>query len=254
MRSGTAPARNTTDALHFIREAAEEGAELVATPEMTTQLDRRRNSPVPAEADTLAPFVGLASELGIHILLGSVPVPDGGKLRNRSVLIGPSGVLARYTKMHLFDVDVSETESWRESATYRAGDSPVTAEIGDARLGLAICYDLRFAELFRHYARAGCHIITVPAAFTVPTGQAHWHVLLRARAIETGAFILAPAQGGTHQDGRSTYGHSLVVDPWGEVVAELAHDEPGVLMADLDLARVADARRRIPAWAVEPRV
>ena len=254
MRSGTDPARNTADALRSIREAAGQGAELVATPEMTTQLDRHRSSPVPPEADTLAPFNDLASELGIHILLGSTPVRDGDRLRNQSVLLGPSGVLARYTKMHLFDVDVSETESWRESATYRAGDAPVTAEVGDVRLGLAICYDLRFPELFRHYARAGCQLIAVPAAFTVPTGQAHWHVLLRARAIETGAYILAPAQGGLHEDGRRTYGHSLVVDPWGEVVAELAHDEPGILLADLDLSRVADARRRIPAWAQVPRV
>ena len=247
MRSGIDPARNTADALQLIREAAEEGAELVATPEMTTQLDRRRTSPIPAEADTLVPFRGLASELGIHILLGSTPVPDEGKLRNQSVLLSPSGISARYSKMHLFDVDVSETESWRESATYRAGDAPVVAEVGDVRLGLTICYDLRFSELFRHYARAGCQLIAVPAAFTVPTGEAHWHVLLRARAIETGAFILAPAQGGVHEDGRGTYGHSLVVDPWGGVMAELAHDEPGILLADLDLSRVADARRRIPA-------
>ena len=254
MRSGTAPARNTADALRLIREAAAGGAELVATPEMTTQLDRRRTRPVPAEADTLAPFEDLAAELGIHILLGSIPVPDGDRLRNQSVLLSPSGVLARYTKMHLFDVDVSESERWRESATFRAGDAPATADIGDARLGLSICYDLRFPELFRHYARAGCQLIAVPAAFTVPTGQAHWHVLLRARAIETGAYILAPAQGGLHEDGRRTYGHSLVVDPWGEVVAELAHDEPGILLADLDLSRVADARRRIPAWAQVPRV
>ena len=254
MRSGTDPARNTADALRSIREAAGQGAELIATPEMTSQLDRRRTSPVPAEADTLAPFVDLAADLGIHILLGSVPVPDGDKLRNQSVLLGPSGVLARYTKMHLFDVDVSETESWRESATYRAGDAPTVALVGKAKLGLTVCYDLRFSELFRHYARAGCQVIMVPAAFTVPTGKAHWHVLLRARAIETGAYILAPAQGGLHEDGRSTYGHSLVVDPWGEVVAELAHDEPGILLADLDLSRVADARRRIPAWAQEPKL
>ena len=258
MRSGTDPERNSDDALASIREAAGEGADLVATPEMTTLLQRDRaalDRDVRDEADTVAPFAEVARELGVHVLIGSAAIREGDTLRNRSLLISPEGaVAARYDKMHMFDVDVSATERWRESATYSAGDGPVTALVGEAQLGLSVCYDLRFPELYRHYARAGCGVVSVPAAFTVPTGRAHWHVLLRARAIETGAFVLAPAQGGLHADGRTTYGHSLVVGPWGEVVAELDHDEPGVLMADLDLSQVAHARARIPAWRAEPRI
>jgi predicted amidohydrolase len=189
-----------------------------------------------------------AAELKVWILIGSVMVerPDG-KVANRSTLVGPDGaIVATYDKLHMFDVDLPNGERARESETYEPGDRAVVVQAGEVRLGLSVCYDIRFPALYRALALAGAQVLAVPAAFTRPTGEAHWEVLLRARAIETGSFVIAPAQGGVHEDGRGTWGRSMVVAPWGEVIARLDHDEPGVLMADLDLAEVDKARAAIP--------
>jgi predicted amidohydrolase len=187
----------------------------------------------------------------VWLLVGSALVRrEDGKAANRSALIGPDGAIATtYDKLHMFDVDLPTGERVRESAAYEPGDRAVTVEAAGAPLGLTICYDMRFPALYRALAVAGAQVLTVPSAFTRPTGAAHWHVLLRARAIETGSFVLAPAQGGIHEDGRGTFGHSLAVGPWGEVLGELDHDEPGVLVVDLDLAAAGKARAAIPALA-----
>jgi predicted amidohydrolase len=262
MRSGVDRDANVAAATELVRAAAGEGATLVATPEMTTLLDRnphRLFRSLPDEDEWRdaehAAFAALANELGIHLLIGSmavgVQVEGRTKLANRSVLFGPGGAIARYDKIHLFDVDLPTGESWRESATVAGGGEGVVADIGAAKLGLTICYDVRFPHLYRQLAQAGAEILAVPAAFTVPTGEAHWATLLRARAIETGAFVIAPAQGGEHEDGRKTYGHSMVIDPWGRVLACREGDTPGILLADLDLAAVADARARIPSLALD---
>ena len=194
---------------------------------------------------------GAARDLGVWILIGSALVRrEDGKAANRSVLASPYGaVVATYDKLHMFDVDLPTGESSRESATYEPGDRAVTARAGPLKLGMTVCYDLRFPGLYRALALAGAEVMAIPSAFTRPTGAAHWEVLMRARAIETGAFVLAPAQGGRHEDGRGTWGHSLIVAPWGEVIAQLDHDEPGVLLADLDLAAPAKARAAIPNLA-----
>jgi predicted amidohydrolase len=261
MRSGIEPGANRKAVMPLLREAADGGARLIATPEMTSRCDRNRQRLLDAivpEADDpdVAAWAMLARELGVWLLEGSTPVaaPAGTgeepRAFNRSLLYSPDGkIAARYDKIHLFDVTLGGAETYRESSTYAPGAEAVLAEgpMG-ARLGLTICYDLRFPELYRALAQAGAEIIAVPSAFTKPTGEAHWHTLLRARAIETGAFIIAPAQGGRHEDGRATYGHSLIVNPWGEAIGELDHDEPGLLIADLDLDEVAAARAKIPAW------
>ena len=254
--SGRDIGRNISDASAFIREAASAGATFIATPEMTNILETDRprlRALVRTETDdeTVAAFSGLAAELRIWLLAGSLAMAgDAGKLANISLLFAPDGrIAARYRKIHLFDVDLPDGQTLRESAAYGGGAHvPVTA-IAGAILGLTICYDIRFPALYRALAQAGAEIITVPSAFTCVTGEAHWHVLLRARAIETGSFILAPAQVGRHETGRETYGNSLAVGPWGEIIAERAH-EPGILLADLDLSQVHDARRRIPAWSL----
>lgn len=260
LRCGIEPAGNRAHALPFLREAASAGARLIVTPENTYRLDRNRDRAVAAagpEKDDpeLIAWARIAQELGVWLLLGSAAIATGtGKVFNRSFLYSPDGkVVARYDKINLFDVTLGGSETYRESETVESGDRAVMA-VGPlgAKIGLSICYDLRFASLYGAYARAGAEIVTVPSAFTVPTGQAHWEVLLRARAIETAAFILAPAQGGRHQDGRATWGHSMIVDPWGKVLAELDHDEPGVIVADLDLDQVAEARAKIPAWQGGP--
>ncbi|WP_417468625.1 carbon-nitrogen hydrolase family protein [Maricaulis sp.] len=254
MRSGIDPAANLAMASDLIRQAAARGATLVATPETThlVQKDADQAFAVMRTAgdDPAIPaFAALAQELGITLLIGSLAIKLGERrAANRSFLFGPSGeLLATYDKAHMFDVRLGQGETYRESANYRAGDRLVVADIGGARLGLSICYDVRFAYLYRRLARAGAHILAVPAAFTRPTGRAHWEVLLRARAIETGSWVIAPAQAGLHEDGRRTWGHSMVVDPWGKVVALLDHDEPGILLAQLDTAKADDARARIPA-------
>ena len=242
--------------LPMVREAAAGGAGFIATPECTNVVQKDREALLPTlksqEEDVVV--LGLrqaAKDTGAWVLIGSALVQrQDGKAANRSLLISPAGeITASYDKLHMFDVDLPTGESARESATYEPGDRAVTAQAGELKLGMTVCYDLRFPALYRALALAGAEVLTIPAAFTRPTGEAHWDVLMRARAIETGSFVLAPAQGGRHEDGRGTWGHSIVVAPWGEVIATLGHDEPGVLFADLDLAAVAKARNAIPALA-----
>ncbi len=253
MRSGTEPARNAVEFERMVREAAGMGARYVQSPEMTGAIIRdreARNAAFTSEGkDIIAATAGrLAAELGIYLHVGSTAIlrPDG-KIANRALLYAPDGaLLTRYDKIHMFDVDLDNGESWRESNAYEAGGEAVLAEIDGAKLGFAICYDLRFPQLFRAEALAGAEILTVPAAFTRQTGMAHWHVLLRARAIENGAYVIAAAQGGLHEDGRETYGHSLIIDPWGKVIAEAEHDEPAVIVAEIDTSRSAAARAKIP--------
>jgi len=253
MRSGMDPAANARTFEAMVREAAAAGARYVQSPEMTGGLVRDREalrSMLQFEADdrVVGTAARLAAELGITIHVGSTAIAVvGGRVANRGFLFAADGSLVTtYDKIHMFDVDLDNGESWRESATYQPGGRAVVAALDDARFGLAICYDLRFPQLFRTQALAGAEILTVPAAFTRQTGEAHWHVLLRARAIESGAFVIAAAQGGRHEDGRETYGHSMVVDPWGRVLAEAAHDEPAVVIAEIDTAASAAARRKVP--------
>lgn len=256
LRSGIEPAANRAQAMPLLREAATAGARFIATPENTMRLDLNRERMLgaagPEEGDAeLKAWARAAQELGVWLLLGSGPIATGsGKVFNRSFVFNPDGkIAARYDKINLFDVTLGGGENYRESDTVEGGARTVVVQgPSNAKIGLTICYDLRFAPLYSALANAGAEIIAVPAAFTVPTGQAHWEVLLRARAIETGAFVIAPAQGGRHEDGRATWGHSMIVDPWGKVLAQLDHDEPGVLVADLDLDDVAAARAKIPAW------
>ena len=257
MRSGIAVEANTAAAEAMIREAAAAGASYVLTPEMTNVLDRKRERLLatvsPEESDpALARFRALADELGIHLHIGSMAIRLAGEgVANRAFLIGPDGaILARYDKIHMFDVDLAGGESYRESRLYRPGNTAVVADLPAIRLGLTICYDVRFPQLYRALAKAGAEMMAVPAAFTRTTGEAHWHVLLRARAIETGSWIVAAAQAGSHEDGRETYGHSLIVDPWGRIVGE-AGGEPGIILAEIDPAASAAARTAIPALANE---
>jgi predicted amidohydrolase len=200
-----------------------------------------------ADDPMLKALSALAKELNIIIHIGSLAIKNGDKVANRAFMIGQDGgLLARYDKLHLFDVDLPNGETWRESNTFTGGVEAVAVDLPEARLGMAICYDVRFPYLFRALADAGCSILTAPACFTKQTGEAHWSVLQRARAIENGAFMISAAQAGLHEDGRETYGHSIIVDPWGKVLAE-AGNEPGIIMAEIDLAAVSDARGKIPA-------
>ena len=255
MRSGTEPAANIAAACVLIREAAGLGATFIATPEMTNLLDirpgmARAKVRREAEDDGLPVLRALAAELGITLLVGSLAIAleDDERFANRSFLIGPDGaILARYDKIHMFDVEVGDGQTYREFRAYRPGTEAVLAQSPAGRLGLTICYDVRFPHLYRRLAQAGAEILTIPAAFTRVTGEAHWHVLVRARAIETGSFVIAPAQGGKHEDGRETFGHSLIISPWGEILAEAAGAEPGVILARIDQADVAKARGRIPS-------
>ncbi|MHA7776283.1 carbon-nitrogen hydrolase family protein [Roseibium sp. M-1] len=258
LRSGKTISDNIATAESLIRDAAREGAQFIQTPEMSNVLVRSRDDLLerishPQSDPFLMRSVELAGELGVYLHLGSLAVLAGnGKVANRAFLIGPDGgVLASYDKIHMFDVDLPNGESWRESATYEPGTRTVVASLPFAKLGMAVCYDIRFPAIFRTQARNGAQVLTAPAAFTCQTGRAHWHVLQRARAIENGAYVISAAQGGTHEDGRETYGHSIVVDPWGGVVAELEHDEPGYVLAEIDTQKVTDARGRIPAIANE---
>ncbi|GGW25667.1 amidohydrolase [Gemmobacter lanyuensis] len=256
---GDDPAANLPETLAFVRAAAEGGAQLVLTPECTNLLSsnrdhQRRTLRSEAEDPTLAALRAEAKALGIWLLIGSLGVltqDADGRFANRSFLIDPQGeIAARYDKIHMFDVNVSETEIYRESAAYRPGHQAVVADTPLARIGMAVCYDLRFPHLFRRLAQAGAQILTVPAAFNHLTGEAHWETLLRARAIETGCFVLAPAQTGFHPEaegkGRQTHGHSLAIAPWGEVLVDAGTD-PGVTIIDLDLAEVERARSRVPS-------
>jgi|TARA_B100000614_G_scaffold222210_1_gene209879 predicted amidohydrolase len=254
MRSSCDVAENIAAAKTLVREAASKGADLVMTPEMTSLLvtrtsdlfDKAREE---KDDEALAAFRALAKEKGIWLLLGSLPIRlSDAKVANRSFLLSPEGeVAASYDKIHMFDVDLEVGESYRESRNYEPGAEAVLARLPWGRIGLTICYDVRFPQLYRTLAQAGADFLTVPAAFTRQTGEAHWHTLLRARAIETGCFVFAPAQGGKHECGRETYGHSLIIAPWGEVLAEAANDEPGVILAGIDMERIASARRKVPS-------
>jgi predicted amidohydrolase len=254
-RSGIDPDANARDLMGAVREAATGRAKMLFTPEMSGLLDRCRERAaqhLQSEMDdlVLAKVREAARQAGIWVHLGSLALAgerDDGRLVNRGLLIDDAGAIrARYDKIHLFDVDLPTGESWRESAAYAAGEQATLAESPAGKLGLSVCYDLRFPDLYRALTDAGATILSVPAAFTVPTGEAHWHVLLRARAIEAGAFVVAAAQSGRHEDGRETYGHSLVVDPWGRVLLDLG-DQVGVGFVDLDLALVDEVRGRLPA-------
>jgi len=252
MRGKRDPAENLEDAIRMIREAAKASATYVQTPEISNIVNRDRPALLAAirtEADDpmLKALSALAKELGITIHIGSLAIKNGDKVANRAFMIGQDGsLLARYDKLHLFDVDLPNGETWRESNTFTGGVEAVAVDLPEARLGMAICYDVRFPYLFRALADAGCSILSAPACFTKQTGEAHWSVLQRARAIENGAFMISAAQAGLHEDGRETYGHSIIVDPWGKVLAE-AGNEPGIIMAEIDLAAVGDARGKIPA-------
>ena len=253
MRSGIDPARNAEALTAAIAEAAAGGADMLFTPEMSGLLDRDRargavhlrteeEDPVLQAVRRAAAAAGIWVHIGSLALLGGA----GGRQVNRGFVIDAAGAIrARYEKLHLFDVDLPTGESWRESAAYAPGERAVVAETPWAPIGLSVCYDIRFAALYRALSDGGAEILTVPAAFTVPTGQAHWHILLRARAIESACFVIAAAQAGLHEDGRATFGHSLVIDPWGEVLLDMGEDA-GLGFADLDLARVGDVRARVP--------
>lgn len=251
--SGDDMAANLVAVERMIRQAVDRGADVVLTPENVLLMSPNRQTTL-AQAQTEDEHAGLyrltrvARETGIWLLVGSLHIRvDGDRLANRSYLIGPEGgIAARYDKIHMFDVSLANGESYRESATFRPGDRAVLAATPLATFGLTICYDLRFPALYRALAQAGAAVLTVPSAFTRQTGRAHWHSLLRARAIETGAWMLAPAQCGLCVPGRETFGHSLIVSPWGEVVAD-GGEEPGVVLAEIDLAAVAAARAAIPS-------
>jgi predicted amidohydrolase len=253
LRSSDDVAENIRTASALIREAHGKGAQFVATPENTTLMAPDGGAKLEKSFDeehdpALPQFRALAEGLGLWLLIGSLAIKvSDSKTANRSFLLDPKGrIAARYDKIFLFDVDLPNGETYRESNTVAGGSDATVAELPWGKLGLSICYDLRFPHLYRKLAQAGAQMLAVPSAFTETTGRAHWHVLLRARAIENGAFVFAPAQGGTHANGRQTYGHSLIVAPWGQVLAE-AGTEPCVIIADIDLAAVNDARARVPS-------
>jgi len=253
MRSGLKPGANIDDAVRMIGEAKSAGADYVLTPEMTNILAAKReqlfSAIVDEEADTsLATLRELARKLGIYVHIGSLAIKlSHDRAANRSFLVDSKGdIVARYDKIHMFDVDLADGESYRESRNYRPGELGVLTDLPWGRLGLTVCYDLRFPALYRALAEAGATMLAIPSAFTKQTGEAHWHVLIRARAIENGCFVFAAAQGGKHENGRDTYGHSLIVDPWGRIIAE-GGTEPGVVMAEIDPAEIAKARARIPS-------
>ncbi|MCX7676200.1 MAG: carbon-nitrogen hydrolase family protein [Alteraurantiacibacter sp.] len=262
MCSGIDPVANGATITDAIFRASEGGAQILFTPEMSGLVDRdrmraARSIALPEEDRVLAAARHAAAVAGIHVALGSLAVlRDDGRYANRAFVIGADGaILATYDKLHMFDVDLASGESWRESASYVPGDAAVHVDLplrengGCLRLGLAICYDLRFPALFDELGRRACDVLAIPAAFTRPTGKAHWHVLQRARAIEASAFVVAAAQVGQHEDGRETYGHSLVVDPWGEILLDMGGDMPGLAFCDIDLSRIAEVRAQLPSLA-----
>jgi deaminated glutathione amidase len=252
MRSGRDPLQNRDAAAALVRQAADEGAHYVQTPEMTSLVERSRAAMFekvgPEERDpTLAALREVARERRVVVHVGSIAVRVGEKIANRAFVIDAGGeIVAFYDKIHLFDVDLPNGESWRESATYTGGERAVLAETPWGLIGLTICYDVRFPALYRALAEGGASFLSAPACFTWQTGEAHWHVLHRARAIETGSFMISAAQGGLHEDGRETFGHSLIVDPWGRILAEAGVD-PGIIVAEIDVSEVGKARGRIPA-------
>jgi predicted amidohydrolase len=257
MTSGIDPQANAAALVRAIEDAAADGAAMLFTPEMSGMLDRDRARGGPkivpeAESPALAAVRDAAAKAGLWLALGSLAIlREDGRWANRSFAIDPTGeIRARYDKIHMFDVTLASGESWRESAAYVPGEAVVTVDdtpVG--KLGLTVCYDLRFPALFEELGRQSCDAIAIPAAFTVPTGKAHWHVLQRARAIEASAYVVAAAQVGEHEDGRRTYGHSLVVDPWGEVLLDMGGEAPGLGLAELDPARVAEVRAQLPSLA-----
>jgi deaminated glutathione amidase len=258
--AGPDPEPNLRVVADLVRRARDAGADFITTPEASNFIEsgRRRRDKARREADDpfLAAMRDLARELGAWLLLGSLVIDPAGepgadpgeeRLANRSFLLDATGaVVARYDKIHMFDIDLPSGESYRESNAYRPGDRTVVAETPWGRIGMSVCYDVRFPHLYRALAQAGAEFLTVPSVFTVPTGRAHWHVLLRARAIENGAFVFAPAQWGEHAGGRKSYGHSLIVDPWGEVLAD-GGEEAGFVTARIDPAKIAEARRAVPS-------
>jgi predicted amidohydrolase len=253
MRTGLDIDTNVAAAGALIREAKAAGAHFVATPEMTSLFEAESDAlfakVAPQENDrALKTFRGLAETLSLWLLIGSLPIKVGERrCANRSFLVDPKGrIAATYDKIHMFDVDLPGGEVYRESRNYRPGEAAIVADLPWGKLGMSVCYDLRFPHLYRALAKKGASFLTIPAAFTHTTGMAHWHVLQRARAIETGCYVIAPAQGGVHENGRRTFGHSLIVDPWGAVIAEGAED-PGIVVADIDPAKVTEARGRVPA-------
>jgi len=253
MCSGRDVERNLADATALIREAVAQGAQYVQTPEITTLMEMERGrlfaAVRPEEGNpAVARFAALAQELGIWLHVGSMAVLLGnGKIANRSLLFGPDGAIqARFDKLHMFDVELPGCESYHESRSYQAGSAGVLADLPWGSLGLTVCYDLRFPHLYRALAKAGADFLAIPSAFTRQTGEAHWHVLIRARAIENGCFVFAAAQAGRHESGRETYGHSLIVSPWGDVIAE-ADAQVGVIVAEIGPGEVEKARRRIPS-------
>lgn len=255
MTSGIDPKANAAVISDAARQAAGQGAHMLFTPEMAGLLDRdraRAAGHIVADADSelVATVVQTAREAGITIALGLPVARADGRWANRTVLIDADGeIAARYDKIHMFDVDLASGESWRESNAYAPGETVVVTHSPAGKLGLTTCYDVRFPALWDELGRRRCDIIAVPAAFTVPTGKAHWHILLRARAIEATAFVVAAAQVGRHEDGRETYGHSLVVDPWGEVLLDMGADGPGLGFCEIDLTRVAEVRQQLPSLA-----
>ena len=256
MTSGVDPQANAAVLQRAIAEAAVGGAAMLFTPEMSGMVDRdraRASAKVVAEGESpvLESVREAAAKAGLWVALGSLAVErEDGRWANRSFLIDAKGeITARYDKIHMFDVALASGESWRESAAYAPGENVVTADTPLGKLGLTVCYDLRFPALFEELGRQGCDVIAIPAAFTVPTGEAHWHVLMRARAIEASAYVIAAAKVGQHEDGRRTYGQSLVVGPWGEVVLDMGGEAPGLAFAELDPARIAEVRAQLPSLA-----
>lgn len=254
MTSGIDPVANAESLTGAIGAAAMGGAEMIFTPEMTGLIDRDRARATPhvvpeEQSPVLAAAREAAARAGIWVAVGSIPIlRDDGRWANRSFVIDINGIVAaRYDKIHMFDVDLDTGESWRESAAYAPGEEVVTVDCPVGKLGLAICYDLRFPALFEAFGKARCDAIAIPAAFTRPTGAAHWHVMQRARAIEASAFVIAAAQVGRHEDGRETYGHSLVVDPWGDVLLDMGGDAAHLAFAELDPARISAVRSQLPS-------
>lgn len=255
MTSGIHPASNAEVMVDAISRAKAEGADMLFTPEMAGQLDRNRNRAAASLTNesgnkVLADVRNAAAKAGIWVHIGSLALKDertDGRWTNRSFVIDGSGeIRARYDKIHLFDVDLANGESWRESSVYGAGKRAVAVDTPWARMGLSICYDVRFPDLYSALTNAGANILLIPSAFTVPTGKAHWHVMLRARAIEAGCFVIAPAQTRRHEDGRETFGHSCVIDPWGDILLDMG-TETGLALVDIEMERVAEMRSRIPA-------
>lgn len=253
MRSGVSIASNIEVMDTLVRQAASAGAFYIQTPEMTGILQKNRQglfAEIKSQADDLLVKYSakLAKELGIWLHIGSHAIlVSEEKVANRAFLFSPTGALvATYDKIHMFDVDLDNGESWRESKVYKPGAKSCLVNADNFKLGMSICYDIRFPHLYREYALEGAEILSAPAAFTRQTGRAHWHVLQRSRAIENGAFIISAAQGGDHEDGRETYGHSVIINPWGEIIAELAHEEPGFISSEIDLNEVMKARQKIP--------